>query len=101
MTSPVSRIRVGFVPNILILSSVGLLGETAYQFFPKIEKRGYEPPKKPLMQRILEAKWFPVQRLPEGKFEAMLRERCASTEAEISEIDSQIAALEKSRKGAS
>lgn len=96
LTKKVSRFRVGLIPNVVVLSLLGLIGETTYQCFPKLERR--KPAKAPLMQRILESKYFPVQRLPEGKFEAMLRERYASTQQEIAEIDAKIAALEASQK---
>lgn len=74
-----------------------MVGETVYQSLPNLEER---EDKMPLMQRFLESKWVPLQRLPDGRLEEMLREKSLSIEAEIAELDEKIAALEASRKDA-
>lgn len=80
---------------MIVLGGLGMIGEATYQWLPKNEG---PQSKSPLLQRIVESGWVPVQRMPDGKLEEMLREKSVGIKAEIADLDEKIAALEECRK---
>ena len=76
-----------------MFTSFGFIGQAGVNFMNSRRAKNVETRRKPLLQRVMESKWMPLQPISDEDYLTMLEKRALSIDAEIAVLEDKIQSL--------